>query len=124
MRLNQRNRRKYIYWAPLVSSEYNPDLGDIEYVYGEPIKIKVNLSPSVGNSWTNIINKDAIVPYGIREDFQKAFIVPEEIDGLDQTSAVWVDLPHTGPHDYRVIGWASDPWCCRYSLERVYIEHS
>ena len=97
MQLMHRNLQTvwYALWqskAPLMDGDY--ETGDYTDVYSDPVEMRCNVSPERAYAIQE--------PFGPITPYERVIVTSDMECPVDETSVFWIDVPKTGPYNYRV----------------------
>ena len=99
MRELERNKRT-VYYALFDKNEHildedGNDTGELRPSYFAPVRLRINVSPAVGESATR--------PFGDIVDYDRTLVTCDTSLPIDEQTVFWIDDTDTGkPFDYKV----------------------
>lgn len=83
--------------------------------YATPVEIKVNVSASKGSAITE--------GFGVNEDYDRTIVTHDMTCPIEETTRLWVDVPVTSPHDYRVVRVAKSINSITIAISKVEVKN-
>jgi hypothetical protein len=115
MRSLQRNWREIHYAVPTGSEpildEYGNDTLEVRQIYGEPVKLLVNISANAG--------LDAVNTFGSQTEYSRTISYMGQSCPLVESARVWFGVPIDGPHNYLVVKVADSKYSYLIALREV-----
>lgn len=115
MRVLTRNKQTFYYadfegTVPLYDDNGNLT-GDEEIKYSEPIEMKAVISMTRGGAESTL--------FGLNEVYDKYITLNKEDDVITEQSVLWIGIPPTEPHNYRVYRVAKSLNFIQIGIRRV-----
>lgn len=115
MRSLNRNKRS-IYYALKVGEtadkdEYGNETGEVTPVYGDAVKLDVNISAATG--------EDAVQAFGSFTGYSRTMFVADNACPIEEDSIVWFGIEPTEPHNYIVVRKADSKNGILFALREV-----
>lgn len=89
--------------------------GEKTKTYATPVEIKVNVSASKGSAITE--------GFGVNEDYDRTIVTHDMTCPIEETTRLWVDVPVTSPHDYRVVRVAKSINSITIAISKVEVKN-
>ncbi len=115
MRSLQRNWREIQYSVPTGSEpildEYGNDTLEVRPIYGDPVRLFVNISANAG--------QDAVNTFGSQTEYSRTISFVGDSCPLVEGARVWFGVPFTGQHNYLVVKVADSKYSYLIALREV-----
>ena len=83
--------------------------------FATPVEIRVNVSASRGSAITE--------GFGVNEDYDRTIVTSDMTCPISETTRLWVDVPVTSPHDYRVVRVAKSINSITIAISKVEVKN-
>ena len=118
MRSLNRNKRSIYYALPTgdeekLYDEYGNETGEINIVYGDAVKLDINVSAATG--------EDAVEAFGSFTNYSRILCVSDIKCPLTEDAKVWFGIEPTNPHNYIVTRKANSKNGVLYALKEVMV---
>ena len=115
MRSLNRNKRP-IYYALKVDEtadkdEYGNETGETTPVYGDPVRLDVNISAATG--------EEAVQAFGSFTGYSRTMCIADNACPIAEDSIVWFGVEPTEPHNYIVVRKADSKNGILFALQEV-----